>query len=180
MTMTVIISLLTGFISALVASAVFVYVMYSQRPKLALSRHLARTTFEGKTFYAIKVVNIGRRDAFSVNAELLLIQPHTVEGGTGYNVIEISLVRNQLFHIRPISRVGDKFGAVFEFIVVDDLEAVWDKFRNSYLLFRVTAQDPLSLFSHVFSSEYLSPEQAIVPGRFAKGASMKIAPQEHS
>lgn len=176
MLLTVVISLVTGFISALCASSVFVYVMYSQRPKLALSRHIAKTTFKGKTFYAIKVINVGRRDAFSVHAELLLIQPHPVEDGTGYNIIEISLVRERVFYIRPVSKAGDKFGAVFEFLVVDDLEEVWEKFPKSYLLFRVTAQDPLSLFSHVFTAEYHSPEKAIMVGRFAKGKSMKIGP----
>lgn len=178
LTMTVIISLLTGFISALCASVTFVLLMYRQRPKLELSRKIAKTSFEGKTLYALKVVNAGRRDAISINAELFLLQPHPVEGGTGYNIIEIALVRRKLFHIRPLSKVGDKFGAVFEFITSEDLEAEWSKFQNSYLLFRVTAQDSLSLFSRVFTSEYDSPEKTIVVGRFAKGASMNVAPHK--
>lgn len=170
-----IISLLTGFISALCASAVFVYMMYSQRPKLELSRQVARTSFEGKTIYAFKVINAGKRDAVSVSAELFLIQPHTVEGGIGYNIIEIPLVRKKLFHLRPLAKVGTKFGGVFEFITLADLEAEWRAFPDSYLLFRVFAQDSLSLFSQVFSSEFNTPEKAIAVGRFAKGASMKIS-----
>lgn len=171
----IITSLVTGFISALCASAVFVLLMYRQRPKLQLSSKIAKTTFEDTTVYAFKVINTGRRDAISVIAELFLIQPTVVEGGIGYNIIEIVLVRNKLFHIRPLKKVGDKFGAVFEFITAEDLEAEWGKFQNSYLLFRVTAQDSLSLFSHVFTSEFDSPEKAIVAGRFAKGAKMSIS-----
>ncbi|KAF0221570.1 MAG: hypothetical protein FD174_339 [Geobacteraceae bacterium] len=170
-------SLITGFLSAICASAFFVFVMYSQRPKLVLSRKIAKTTFEGNTFYAIKVINTGRRDAISVSAELCLIQPHVVEGGIGYNVIEIALLRKTLFHISPLRKVGDKFGAVFEFITNVDLEAEWNKYQNSYLLFRVYAQDSFSLFSRVFTSEFDSPEETIVAGRFAKGARMHITSQ---
>ena len=175
-TIEVIGSLLTGFISAIFASAVFVYIMYSQRPKLELSRQIARTSFKGQTIYAFKVINAGRRDAVTVSAELFLIQPHTVEGGIGYNIIEIPLVRNKLFHLRPVAKVGTKFGGVFEFITLADLEAEWLAFTDSYLLFRVLAQDSLSFFSQVFSSEFGDPEKAIAAGRFAKGASMKISP----
>lgn len=172
----IITSLLTGFVSALCASAVFVLLMYGQRPKLQLSTKIAKTTFEGKTFYALKIINVGRRDAISVVAELFLIQPTVVDGGIGYNIIEISFVRNKLFHIQPLSKVGDKFGAVFEFITTLDLEAEWEKYKDSYLLFRVTAQDSLSLFTHVFTSEFDSPEKSIVAGRFAKGGKMYISP----
>jgi len=89
--------------------------------------------------------------------------------------MDIPLVRKQLFHLRPVAKVGTKFGGVFEFITLADLEAEWLEFTNSYLLFRVLAQDSLSLFSQVFSSEFSDPEKAIVVGRFAKGASMKIS-----
>ena len=166
--------LITGFLSALCASAVFVFLMYGMRPKLLLSKKIAKTIFEGQTFYSIKVINTGRRDAIALVAELLLIQPVVVEGGVGYNVIEIPLARNTLFHIRPMSKVGDKFGAVFEFITTDNIEDEWNKYQNSYLLFRVSSQDSLSLFYHVFSNEFDSPEKAIVVGRFAKGAKMEI------
>lgn len=166
--------LITGFVSALCASAVFVYLMYGMRPKLLLSDKIAKTIIEGQTFYSFKVINTGRRDAIALVAELLLIQPVVVEGGVGYNVIEIPFARNNLFHIRPLAKVGDKFGAVFEFITTDNIEEEWNKYQNSYLLFRVSSQDSLSLFYHVFSSEFDSPEKAIVVGRFAKGAKMEI------
>jgi len=168
--------LLTGIISSLCASAVFVFMMFSMRPKLQLSTKIAKTTIGGNTVYAFKVINAGKRDAMSVIAELFLIQPHVVEGGTGYNVMEIDLVRNKLFHMRPLKKVGDKFGAVFEFITTEDLESEWNGFKNSYILFRVTAQDSISQFTHVFTSEFKSPEISIVNGRFGKGEKMNISP----
>ena len=171
----IITGLLTGFVSAICASAVFVLLMYRQRPKLQLSTEIAKTTIDGQTFYALKVINIGRRDAISIVAELILIQQTVVEGGIGYNVIELDLVRNKVFHLRPLSKVGDKFGAVFEFITTEDLGTEWKNFHDSYLVFRVTAQDSLSLSTHVFTSEFESPEKAIVVGRFAKGAKMTIS-----
>jgi len=166
-----------SIINGLITSGVFVFIMYSQRPKLVLSDKVAKTIIEDKTYYSFKVINTGKRDAISVSAELLLIQPHAVEGGIGYNIIEIPLVRNQLFHLRPLSKVGTKFGGVFEFLTNSDLEEDWRKYKGSYLLFRVFAADSLSLFSRVYSSEFQTMEETIVVGRFAKGASMKIFPQ---
>jgi hypothetical protein len=99
-----------------------------------------------------------------------------VEGGIGYNIMEIDFVRNKLFHMRPLKKVGDKFGAVFEFITTEDLETEWNNFKDSYLLFRVTAQDSISQFTHVFTSEFSTPEKSIVYGRFGKGAKMSISP----
>jgi hypothetical protein len=165
----------TYIISPLAPSAVFLYLMYRQRPQLELSMNIAKTTIGGNTVYAFKVINTGRRDANSVIAELFLIQPHVVEGGIGYNIMEIDLVRNNLFQMRPLKKVGDKFGAVFEFITTEDLEAEWNGFKDSYLLFRVTAQDSISQFTKVFTSEFESPDKTIVVGRFAKGAKMEIA-----
>ena len=173
--MTILASLVTGLVSSICASIVFVFLMYTLRPKLKLSSKIAKTSFEGKTVYAFKVANMGTRDAYSINAELFIIQPHPVEGGIGYNIIELPLVRRKLFHIRPLAKIGDKFGGVFEFITIEDLDAEWRKFENSYLLFRVYAQDSISMFSRVFTAEFDAPEAAIVAGRFAKGASMKIA-----
>jgi len=167
----------TGFVSGLFTSAVFVYIMYGQRPKLILSDKVAKTTLGDSTYFSFKVINAGKRDAVTVSAELLLIQPHPVEGGIGYNVIEIPLLRNQLFHLRPVAKVGTRFGGVFEFITDADLEEEWRKFKGSYLLFRVFAQDSLSLFSRVYNSEYARMEETIVVGRFAKGASMEIFPE---
>jgi|SRR6266568_1049088 len=170
----IIAGLITGIVSSLFASIFFVFLMYRMKPKLRLSAKIAKTVFEGQTVYAFKVINAGKRDAISLVAELLLIQPVVVEGGVGYNVIEIPLARNKLFHIRPLSKVGDKFGAVFEFITTENIEEEWTKYNNSYLLFRLTAQDALSMFYHVFSCEFDSPENGIVTGRFAKGAKMDI------
>ena len=151
------------------------YLRYRARPKLQLSTKIAKTTIGGNTVYAFKVINAGRRDAISIIAELFLIQPHVVEGGIGYNIMEIDLVRNKLFHMRPLKKVGDKFGAVFEFITTEDLESEWNGFKNSYILFRVTAQDSISQFTHVFTSEFQSSDNTIVCGRFGKGANMEIA-----
>lgn len=175
-----IILILTSFwkyiISPLGVSALFLYLRYRQRPKLQLSTKIAKTTIGGTTVYAFKVINAGRRDAISVAAELFLIQPHVVEGGIGYNIMEIDLVRSKLFQLRPLKKVGDKFGAVFEFITTDDLETEWNCFENSYLTFRVTAQDSISQFTKVFTSEFETPDESIVYGRFGKGAKMSISP----
>ncbi|MFA5182511.1 MAG: hypothetical protein WC405_14410 [Syntrophales bacterium] len=172
--MSIIESLSTGAIGSLIASALFLFIMYRHRPKLEISPNIAKTTYDGKTVYAIKVINSGSRDAFAIRAEFLMIEPWVVSGGIGSNILQFSLVRDQWFILNPTSKVGDTFGSNFEFITNEDLEGDWVNHENSYLLFRVHAQDVLSGFARVFVHQYYS-RKAIIEGRFAKGASMEIS-----
>jgi len=168
------IDILTGIL----ASFFFIFAMYRLRPKLELSKKIAKTIYHDKTVYALKVVNKGRRDAISIEADLIIIEPAAIEGGIGYNVLDVALVRDKLFLLHPIAKTRSGFGAVFEFITMEALEEWDDQYENSCLVFRVKATDALSGFSKVFVAEYDSPKKTIVEGRFAKGESMNIGPHQ--
>jgi hypothetical protein len=176
--MSLIRQLLFSLLTSAISSVLFIFTMNRLRPKLELSNKIAKTIYRDKTIYAFKVVNKGRRDAIMIKADLLIIEPITIEGGVGYNVIEVGLVRNELFLLKPIRKTRHRFGAVFEFITTEELEEWEQQYENSYMLFRVTAHDALSGFSKVFTAEYYSPSESIVEGRFAKGGSMNIGPHQ--
>jgi hypothetical protein len=167
-------SLIIGALGSLIASLVIVFFMYHQRPKMVISDKIAKTSYGEDTIYSIKVVNIGSRDAVSIKTELLIMEPQVVEGGVTYNILEIPLIRNEIFQIRPLSTSGDRPTGVFEFITNVDIEAEWENRSNSYLLFRLIAQDSLSGFSQVFRAEYYS-KNAIISGRFGTGRNMNIS-----
>lgn len=171
--MSLIQSLVIGAIGSLIASFLFLLILYRLQPKLEISPKIAKTTYDGETVYAIKVMNSGNRDAVDIRAELLMIEPQVVGGGIGRNILQVSLVRDQWFLLRPMSKVGDRSGAVFEFITTENLDEEWAKHENSYLLFQVHARDVLSGFARLFSYEYYS-RKVIMNGRFSIGASMEI------
>jgi hypothetical protein len=168
-------NLVIGAIGSLLASAVFLFILFRYRPRLLLSTQIAKTTYADKAVYAFKVLNSGHRDAVAIKAEVLMIEPQVIVGGVGRNVLQVSLVRDNWFVLRPLSKVGDKvLDATFEFITCENVEQEWATHANSYLVFRVQAQDALSGFSAVFSSE-ISSRNEIKVGRFAKGQSMAIS-----
>ena len=167
-------NLLIGALGSLIASGLFLLLMYRLRPKLDLSPKIARTTYDGETVYALKVVNSGRRDAIEIQGELLMIEPQVVGGGVGRNILQVPLVRERWFQLNPAAEVGEKFGASFEFVVTTNLEEEWMKHKNSYLLFRVHARDAMSGFSRVFSTAYYS-QSDIIAGRFGAGATMAVS-----
>jgi len=167
-------SLLIGISGSIIASLAILYFIYCQKPNLLISNKIAKTTYNQDIVFAVKVVNNGNRDAVAIKAEFLLVEPQVVEGGVGYNFLKISLEQNEIFDLRPIAEVRERFGAVFEFITKTDIEEEWNKRNNSFLLFKLIAQDSLSGVSKVFTSEFYSTKD-IQNGRFAKGLSMNIS-----
>jgi hypothetical protein len=166
-------NLVIGAIGSLIASAFFIIILYQFRPNLELSPQIAKTNYDGKIVYAIKVLNSGNRDAISIRAELLMIEPQVVSGGIGKNILQFSLERDNWFLLHPSSKTSENFSVTFEFITCDDLIAEWETYENSYLIFQVYAQDVFSGFARVFSREYYS-QNDVINGRFSKGTSMKI------
>ena len=169
-------NLVIGAIGSLIASILFLLSLYQLRPKIAISPEIAKTSYDGKTVYAIKIINSGNRDVVDIRAELLMLEPRVMDGGIGKNILQFSLAREQWFLLHPISKSkdGNEFNNTFEFITADNIHDDWAKHENSYLLFQVHAQDVLSWFSEVFSHEYYSWED-IIEGRFSVGSSMKIS-----
>ncbi len=166
-------SFIIGVFGSIIASGVILFFMYFLKPCLSISNKISKTTYDKTDVYTIKVVNTGSRDAVAIKAELLIVEPQVVEGGVGYNFLRIPFRQSEIFDLRPISHVKEKYGAVFEFITSTDIESEWGKHDNSFLLFKLISQDSLSGFSKVFTAEYYSLKD-IEHGRFCKGSSMII------
>lgn len=165
---------LIGALGSLIASAIFLLLLHRYRPKLILSSKIAKTSYDGKIVYAFKVINSGKRDVIGIRGELLLIEPHVVKGGIGKNILQFDLVRDQWFYLPPVKTISDDIITSYEFITFDQLEEEWSKKKNSYLQFRIYAQDAFSGFSKVFSQTYYSSGNTIHNGRFAIKESMEI------
>lgn len=163
-----------GVVGSLIASILIIWFMYSQRPHLIISNKIAKTSYQGKTVYAIKVINRGKRDVVSIRADLVMYEPKIVQGGESYNILEIPLERNDIFQLPPLGHKKSRPTGIFEFITYKDIEAVWSNHDNSYISFRIIGQDSLSGFSKVFSSEFWS-QKVIEAGRFGAGDDMKIS-----
>ena len=168
-------NLIIGAIGSLVASTLFLLLMYLLRPKFGLSSKIAKVEHSTGRVYALKVINLGRRDAVSIKAEFLMLDPYPVEGGYVNSILEVKLVKNEVFLLSPIKGRVKGFGQVYEFITTEDLESEWDKYPKAQLMFRVRAQDSLSGFLKVFRADHYTRDD-IVAGRFARGASMNIGP----
>ena len=168
-------NLIIGAIGSLIASVIFLALLYRLRPKLGLCSKIAKVEHSTGKVYALKVVNLGRRDATSIKAELLLLDPELVEGGYVNSIFEVPLVKEEVFVLSPIKDVKKDFGKTYEFITTLDLELEWKKYPKAKLIFRVRAQDSFSGFAKVFSKDFCTRND-IIAGRFGEGDSMNINP----
>ena len=168
-----IVNLIIGAIGSLIASALFLLLLFRFRPNLEISPSISKSTYDDQTVYSIKVVNKGSRDVVRLSTELLMVEPQVVKGGIGKNILQFALAKNEWFALTPTAeRDGE---AAFEFITNEKIESEWGQRPNSYLIFRVYAQDSFSGFTKVFSKKYFSRTDDIVVGRFGVGASMEIS-----
>ena len=166
-------NLIIGAIGSLIASALFLLLLLRFRPNLEISPSISKPTYDGQTIYSIKVVNRGSRDVVRLSAELLMVEPQVVKGGIGKKILQFALSKNEWFALTPTTEHDGE--AAFEFITNEKIEFEWEQRPNSYLIFRVYAQDSLSGFTKVFSNKYFSKTDDIIVGRFGFGASMEIS-----
>lgn len=176
-------SIALGVIGSLVASALYLAVMLSLRPRLGVSSVITRTPTDNgaPTFrYRVKIVNKSRRDCVDFLVRAYLITEWTIPGARdgefGVNRVfkPINLSRREGGPL-PGYRRSDRAGSYavrirFEESAVQVLNAAE---QNQYILLRVSAKDGVSGFPGTVSREYRLATQ-ISNGTFAFGRSMKV------
>lgn len=166
-------AILIGVASSFIASCMFLFALYSIRPKIEIVENIAKDVgLNGKTFYVIKVINRARRAAVDVRAELRLMTYKNVDNGHVVVTQSIKLVQPEIFSI-PRYRKG-KTGFGYRFSTFEDLDEKWPDDSSSYLSFKIYAKDSLTGFGKVFSKQFRTKNKNIVPGKFSNGESTEI------
>jgi hypothetical protein len=156
--------LLSGVISGLVTSLIFLVLLSFLRPRIHISPWIARgRDRNGRPVWRLKVVNRSHSDAVNVRAEL-----HDVHEEVRQNkeiqssAIKLSLVREGLFLLEAFNP-GTKSDYAFVFSTYDNLE------KYSIVRFRIYAEHEYSRFAKVFPARYRISEKPFRDGRFVAG-----------
>jgi hypothetical protein len=70
-----------GVLSSVISSFLFVLLMFAMRPKLIISDLIAKTVYEGRKVFVIKIVNPSWWQLYDVHTELVHIKFENVTGG---------------------------------------------------------------------------------------------------
>lgn len=168
-------SIVIGILSSLIASIVFLFFISRLRPKIIISKTIAKgQSSEGKTIYRIKIINKTRRSIINIKAQLHLMTPSVVPGGIILKSKEILLKRSDPMEISRFDHKDIEGRYAFHFVTYEDLEALWLDDVHSYLRFRIFAMDSLSGFGKVFTQDYHTKRNSLICGDFEFGYSLKI------
>jgi hypothetical protein len=143
-------SVVTGVASSLVASSLFLFVLYKLRPKLEISPVIANQSKTDEPMFGIKVINKTGFALTNLEFQLTMITPKAVPNGVVLTNTLIPLTKDRIFEIGPYSKKDKDAHYALRIGAPTDIFAHCTN-ESHYLYLTVSAQHSLSGFSKVFT-----------------------------
>lgn len=190
----IVIGIVTGFLTGIASSFIFLLLISRLKPKIAISPIIAQGLKPQN--YRIKVINQTHRIKFfrdgralNVKARLELITERHLHKPSNLEELDerpllssqtIELRRDELFQLGPLDKKDENESYAYRFITNEDLIAKWTNpgGNKQFIRFTITATDSLSNFSVVCTKEYKDKSKAFLRGNFEVGDSFKVHPGE--
>ncbi|MDD5150088.1 MAG: hypothetical protein PHC28_06335 [Flavobacterium sp.] len=171
---TLIISLVLGIISGLIASYMFLMLyLKKKRPVIEISNYISKIEYGGETNYLFKFINKTDSEIFDVRMEPTFYKP--VGDFNGRNLIgkDITLKDNFSAYI-PCDNEKDTHNLhAMRIRTTDDLEKDWTD-ESSFIRLTIIAKHSLSGLNKVFVKDFLSKD-CITIKKFLSGNDLKVS-----
>jgi hypothetical protein len=186
--------IITGFLTGIVASFIFLLLISRLKPKIAISPVVARGIKPQN--YRIKVINKARRIKFfrdgrvlNVKARLELVTERHLHKPDNFEELDdhpllstqkIELRREEIFQLGPLDKKDVNETYAYRFITDEDLLKIWQNPHENtqFIRFTITATDALSNFSTVVIHEFKDKSNTFRRGNFEVGDSFNVYPGE--
>jgi len=174
--MQILLSVIVSIISGVVASSIFLLVLFSIKPKIKVSDFISvDKTDPNNRLYRLKIINMSKDSLINVKFQCYI---ETVENDPGGKVIsrrDIHLKKNEIFQLAGYSKNDDQGKYAIRVTIGEDLESKWvnDKIESVFLL--VSATHSVSNFSTVFEKRYFTKRNTIKEGSFEFGKSLNVS-----
>lgn len=193
----ILIGIVTGFLTGLATSFIFLFLISQLKPKIAISSVIVQG--KGPQSYRIKVINRTRRIKFfrdgrvlNVKAKLELVTERHLHKSNKLQELEeldqnrlfssrtIKLRKDEIFELGPLDKKDQNERYAYRFITDQDLIAMWTnpEGNRQFIRFTITATDSLSNFSAVLIQEYHNKTDAFRRGNFEIGNTFNVYPGE--
>lgn len=172
--MEVLLSILIGAISSIIASFIFFRVFRLIKPKIDISPNITRFySSSGGIVYGIKIINRSRRPAVNIKAEFHLTYISNLSNGPITLTKDLKLKRDTNFILEGYRKDKAEEDYAFRFLTYEDIEKeVINKTKECHIRISILAYNELSGLGKVFTKEYALSD--IIEGRFQQGDSFKI------
>ena len=167
-------SIVIGLLSSIIASFNFLILMFMMRPKVVISDLIARTIYDEKKAFVVKIINRSWWKVYDIHAELVYLKFENVTGGQNLSLKHLTLTKDHLWSTNRFSRWQRDTNAEYAalYVCLDDLDALWS--NDSMIEFRVIAKHSFSGFIRVIKRRYYRARSTIRDGSFKFGNSLEI------
>ena len=167
-------SMISGVLSSLVASVVWLWFFLGLKPKIMISDRIAQSVSAyGEKEYLFKVVNKGRYSIINIKAELYIVNKANVIDGCIDEYKKISLKTPEMMELIGLHKETHNDYFAFHFSTREDIEKLWDDDVQKRLRLKVIATHSISNFTKVFSKDFLK-KGLIKKGEFVYGDSTEL------
>jgi hypothetical protein len=167
-------TIVVGLLSGVVSSFAFLALLFSMRPKVAISDLIARTIYDGQKAFVIKIINRTWWRLYDIQAELAHLKFENVTGGQNVYSKPLDLKKNHIWAVNSRhawrSDVNAEYAVLF--VCLSDLDTLWTS--DSMLEFRVMARHSFSGFSSLMKRRFYRAQSSIREGAFKFGNSLEI------
>jgi hypothetical protein len=181
----IVVGIVVGIISSLLASSIFLVVLYRIKPNILISSKISKyKNNQGKATYQIKIANFTSRRVVDVNFSLYRVDKKLASDASGQSgeikwLKEIPLQSEskripELSAFNPCANrnASNSTDYACRIETYEDIELQWSEY--SYLRFVVYATDSLSGLNRVFSKDYVFKEESLLRRQFKTGDLLEV------
>lgn len=171
-----IISISTGVLSGVAASALFLWFSFSFfKPKIVISHNIAVSPDNAeKKYIEIKFINKTHHSLNDVKVEILKSQVRNSASGTYIEHKEVK--QRDLYHIAPYDKKDPDARYAFRVTEVIDINSIWHSDKHDFITIMVHATHSLSGFSKSFRHEYKNRSQTVKVGNHGFANDCEVYP----
>lgn len=169
-----IVSISTGVLSGVAASALFLWFSFSFfKPNLIISPNIAVSPDNAENKYVeIKFINKTKHSLNDVKVEILKSKIRNSASGTYTEHKEVK--QRDLFHIAPYDKKDVNARYAFRVTEEIDINSVWHSDKYDFMTIMVHATHSMSGFSKSFRHEYKNKSQTVKVGNHGFGNDCEV------
>ena len=171
-----VISISTGVLSGIAASALFLWFSFSfLKPKLIISPNIAvNSENSDKKYIEIKFINKCRNGLNNVKVEILKSQ---IKNSASGPFIEHKEVKHRdIYHIAPYNKKDSNARYAFRITEAIDIDSIWISDVQDFITVMVHATHSMSGFSKSFRYEYRNKSKTVKVGNHGFGDDCEVYP----
>ena len=174
-----IIALLVGVVSGIIASGLFFLVLRIFKPRIRIAKEIVKQIInkengEIEIHYWFKFINMTKADIENISIDLFLMEDYFNGSAKNYETKRLKIARSEIkFLVGLNKRSKDTFNNCVQMKILEPLEEKWNG-KKEWMQLHIDSKHSQSGRRKVQVMKFQDPERTIVVGKFDSGENFKI------